>query len=369
MSNQRALVLNSKAEPLSLETVPIPTAGPGSVVVRILGTSVLPYLRSILDGSLPYPMALPIIPGGSSIGRVESAGPDTVSLEPGQLVYCDITVRARDNPDMAILMGLHGGPSMKLMLGEWRNGTFAEYAKFPTENVFALDESILCGKFGYNTDDLCAISSSLVPFGGLSDINLLPGETVIVAPATGRFGGSAVMVALAMGATVVACGRNEDALTAFRKTYGHTEKLATVVLTGKLETDTQAMVAASGNGGKGADAYIDFSPNAAANSTHIAAAMAALKPFGRAAFMGGIFGNIQINYISLMMKSLRIQGRFMYDREMVVRMIKMIEKGNLKMGGDAGVRTIGKYGLDRIDEAMEIAKNETGWGRQVLLIP
>ncbi|KAB8298890.1 hypothetical protein EYC80_001048 [Monilinia laxa] len=159
MSNQRALVLNSKAQPLPLETVPIPTAGPGSVVARILGTLILSYLRSILNGSLPYPMALPIIPGGSSIRRIESVGPDTVSLQPGQLVYCDITVRARDNRDLAILMGLHGGAPIKLMLDEWRNGTFSEYTKFPTENVFALDESILFEKFGYNIDDLCAISS------------------------------------------------------------------------------------------------------------------------------------------------------------------------------------------------------------------
>jgi hypothetical protein len=37
---------------------------------------------------------------------------------------------------------------MKLMEGEWRNGSFAEYAKFPMENVFRLDEEILCVKMG-----------------------------------------------------------------------------------------------------------------------------------------------------------------------------------------------------------------------------
>lgn len=50
----------------------------------------------------------------------------------------------------------------------------------------------------------------------------------------------------------------------------------------------------------------------------------------------------------------------MYDKDMVVRMIKMIEKGNLKMGDGAGMTTIGKYGLD------EIGKTESGWGKQVL---
>lgn len=44
---------------------------------------------------------------------------------------------------------------MKLIEGEWRDGTYAEYAKFPTENVFPLNEEILLGKLGYSIEDLC----------------------------------------------------------------------------------------------------------------------------------------------------------------------------------------------------------------------
>jgi D-arabinose 1-dehydrogenase-like Zn-dependent alcohol dehydrogenase len=210
----------------------------------------------------------------------------------------------------------------------------------------------------------------LTPFGGLAEIDLLPGETVIIAPATGRFGGGAVTSALAMGATVVACGRNESALAALKHTFDHTSRLETVTLTGNVDFDTAAMISASHNKGKGADAYLDFSPQAAARSTHIAAAMAALKPFGRACFGGGIYGNIEINYLYLMLKSLRIQGRLMYSRDMIVRFIKMVEKGNLKLGEKAtGMRTVGKFGLDQIQEAIELASKEQGWGKQVLLMP
>ena len=60
----------------------------------------------------------------------------------------------------------------------------------------------------------------------------------------------------------------------------------------------------------------------------------------------------------------------MYDREMVVRLIKMIEKGNLRLGEKwAGVKTVGKFGLEQIEEALEMAKNEASWGRQVILMP
>jgi hypothetical protein len=59
----------------------------------------------------------------------------------------------------------------------------------------------------------------------------------------------------------------------------------------------------------------------------------------------------------------------MYSPEMVCRFIKMIEKGNLKIGKGAGVATVGTYGLDEIQQALNDAKKQSGWGRQVVLIP
>lgn len=176
-------------------------------------------------------------------------------------------------------------------------------------------------------------------------------------------------MAIAIGATVVACGRNESTLSAMKEAFRSPGRLETVKITGNIEADARAMILASCNGGKGADAFLDFSPAAAAKSTHIASAMEALRPFGRACFMGGIYGKVEINYFSLMMKSLRIQGRLMYSRDMVVRLIKMVEKGNLKLGQAAGMITVGTFGLDHIYEAIEMASKERGWGKQVLLIP
>src|SRR5690242_7433989 len=65
MATHHVLVLNSTSQPLSLETHPIPTATPGSIVVKVLGSSVLPYLSSVLDGTLPYALTTPLVPGSS----------------------------------------------------------------------------------------------------------------------------------------------------------------------------------------------------------------------------------------------------------------------------------------------------------------
>lgn len=106
--------------------------------------------------------------------------------------------------------------------------------------------------------DLCWFAACLVPFRGLSDIDLKPWETVIVVPATGRFGGAAVTIALAMGAKLVAAGRNTKVLGTLEQNFGETGRLHTVVLTGDVKVDSQALRKASGP--KGTVAYIDFSP-------------------------------------------------------------------------------------------------------------
>ena len=68
------------------------------------------------------------------------------------------------------------------MEGEWRNATWAEYAKFPLENLYVLNEDLLLRKQGYNIRDLCTLTVALVPFGGLDEIDLKAGETIVMFP-------------------------------------------------------------------------------------------------------------------------------------------------------------------------------------------
>lgn len=65
---------------------------------------------------------------------------------------------------------------------EWRNSTWAECARFPLENLLPLDEDALLERQGYSVHDLCTLTTALVPFGGLDEIGLSAGETIIIAP-------------------------------------------------------------------------------------------------------------------------------------------------------------------------------------------
>jgi threonine dehydrogenase-like Zn-dependent dehydrogenase len=372
----KTVILTAQTEPLSIsiENRPIPTPLPGSVVVQVLALPILDYHRQILSGARGYPLEMPMTPGGGCIGRVKTIGPDTTSLSEGQLVFFDIYVHARDNPEIDFLLGVHAGATesaRKFAGGIWRNGTMAQYANLPLENVHVLDEKKLCGELGYSIEDLLTIQSACVPFGGLDNAGVKAGDTVIVAPATGTFGGAAVLTALAMGANVIACGRNQQRLDALVKGMGSPAEVKTAALSGDVEKDTDTLLSLSG--GSGADVYIDFSPPEAGKGgktpTYFQAGLGALRPSGEAVLMGGTWGMINIPYGAVMFKNLVIRGRFMYHRSQLQKTIKLAEQGRLKLGKKAGKNLLGAFDIDRVEEAMELAEKNPGYPNLVVLKP
>ncbi|OJJ67027.1 hypothetical protein ASPBRDRAFT_359856 [Aspergillus brasiliensis CBS 101740] len=371
MSTHKAAVIHARDKPLVVEQVPRPVASTGDAIVRILAAEIVPYMREVITNQRPYPLSIPMTPGNTAIARIHEVGPDCVTLTPGQLVFCDITIRARDNPAVTMLYGVHGAihpAAQKLMDGVWRNGTYAEYARFPLENLYPLDEDVLLGRLGYTINDLCLMTAYLVPFGGLAEVDVKPGEVVIVAPATGRFGGGAVGVALAMGATVIAAGRNRAALDKLERIHDTQQRLITVQLTGDESTDTESFRAAVGRP-EGANVYLDLSPPTIQDSSLLVAGIRALGSFGRCVLMGGHSGNLQLPYGEIMFKGIRIQGRFMYDRPHVLRLIRMVSSGLLLLGERGGITHIEEFGLEEIEGALDAAGRLSGWGGQVVLKP
>ena len=268
----RALIVTSTTTPPTVQTIPTPQPGPGSAVVRILAANVLSYMRQIYNGERRYPFPMPLVAGTSAIGRVAAVGPDATLLRRGMLVLVDCTVRGRDDATAVFLSGIHEGfseGSRTLMGGEWRDSTYAEYAKVPLETCEVLDEGRLLGRMGYEAADLAFMSALMVPYGGLRDIDLKAGETVIVSPATGAFGGAAVLTALAMGARVIAMGRNVEALERIKK---RSERIESVPITGDVLKDSEALKRFGP-----VDAFFDISPPEAGKSTHIKSGILALK--------------------------------------------------------------------------------------------
>jgi NADPH:quinone reductase-like Zn-dependent oxidoreductase len=137
----KAAILKSFGTPLAIETVPDPLLGTGEVIVDVAATSMLAYAGEVYSGKRNYLLDLPVIPGSGGIGRVRAVGPDATRLAPGDWVYCDPTVRSRDDavsPDI-LLQGLtaatEGG---RILHRHFHDGSFAERMRVPTENLTRL---------------------------------------------------------------------------------------------------------------------------------------------------------------------------------------------------------------------------------------
>lgn len=354
----RSLVLTSYDQPLAVKSLPTPTLLSGSAVVQVLSVPILSYASRLYTGAMQYPLHLPLTIGGGAIGRIVSVSSDATSLTPGQLVLVDPMIRGRDDPAKNILVGVHGGISegaARLMAGDWRDGSCAEFVRWPLENVHALDEKKLLDEHCYTVHELAYLVRLLVPMGGLSELNVRAGERLIIAPATGQFGGAAVEVAVALGADVVICGRNCAVLEKMKASLGPVYSSASiniVQLSGDVDVDVKALTQ---NGA--CDKYIDFSPAAAAQSTHITACLMALRKGGKACFQGGIPGPVSIPYLLVMFNDLQICGKFMYERQGVKDLIRLVESKRLKFD----VSAVQVFDLEEWETAFEVAGNNTAW--------
>ncbi|KIW87540.1 uncharacterized protein Z519_11864 [Cladophialophora bantiana CBS 173.52] len=125
----------------------------------------------------------------------------------------------------------------------------------------------------YGVEDLVYMSYLFVPFGSPRDIRLELGETVVICPATGGFGAAGVQVAIAMGARVIAIGRNEQELARLKTRISKgssTPHVDTAKITGD-EGKNAAALHAFGT----IDAVLDLSPPSAAKSPHFNSAILA----------------------------------------------------------------------------------------------
>ncbi|KPM37823.1 hypothetical protein AK830_g8735 [Neonectria ditissima] len=374
-TTMKGLILH-KDNTIKLETtLPVPSPTYGSTVIRVLAAMANPNLVHMLRsdaGSHAFTQPRPLVPGGYFVGRVAAAGSDATVLAEGQLVMVESFVRARDDPSVQILWGMNDGsaPETKKLHLAWRNASYAEYVRAPMENTYVLDEKRLCGSvsgggLGYSVNDLVHFIALAVPYGGFRSVSLQAGETVVVSPATGLFSGSAIAIALAMGANVIAVSRSEAGLARIKTMF---PSVSTVLSSGDNETDTAAITAAAGT--HAPDVFIDLFPPGATGATGVTACMMAVRPYGRIVLMGGRGdANIPVPWPVVVFRNLTIKGGFMYERDDVRQVIRLLEGGHVKLGNENGYEIAGTFKLEEWDECADAAVEHTSFGKLVLVTP
>lgn len=354
----KAAVLKAFGSPLAIENVPDPVLGTGEVIVDVAATRVLAYANEVFSGQRRYLLDPPVVPGSGGIGRVREVGPDATALAVGDWVFCDPTVRSRDDalsPDI-VLQGLTaGGERARRLQKYFRDGCWAERVRVPTENAIRIGSLDARQAVSW-----CALGNFLVPYGGFVAAHLQAGETVVVNGATGAFGSGAVAVALAMGAaSVIAAGRNQRALDDLRRRFG--ERVRPVRMAGDEEEDRKRIVEAAPGP---IDCVLDLLPPAA-TAAQVRAALLTVRSYGRVILMGGVGEDVAVPYRWLMRNCVTIHGQWMYSRDASRRMVAMVQSGLLKLDGFEATC----FGLDDVNDAVAHAAANAGPFRMTVIQP
>ncbi len=358
----KAAILKAFGTLLEVGHMPDPAIGTGEVIVDVVAAPVLSYTDEVLSGARKYLLDLPVVPGCGAIGRVRAVGPDATRLEIGDWVFCDPTVRSRDDrlmPDITLQgWSARGEGGLRLQI-YYRDGPFAEQMRVPTENavpIGPIDET--------EAGHWCAMLTALVPYGGLLAAGVQAGETVLVSGATGNFGSAGVAVALAMGAAcVVAPGRNAAVLADLVRRFG--PRLRPVTLTGDEDEDREAMVRAAPGP---IDCVLDLLPPSVSARTARAAIMA-VRPYGRVVLMGGVgmLGgeDLALPYPWIMRNCITIHGQWMYPPNAVTRLASLARAGLLRLDDYA----VTSFSLKEANEAVAHAAAHAGPFRMTVIKP
>ena len=133
-----AAVVTRFRHPLELRQLPVPTPGPGQVLVRVRACGVCHTDLHAVEGDWPDKPSLPRVPGHEAVGEVVQLGPGVDYLSIGDRVgvpwlytACGHCVHCLGGWETLCVDQLNTGYSI--------NGGFADYVC-----AAALDNSLLC---------------------------------------------------------------------------------------------------------------------------------------------------------------------------------------------------------------------------------
>jgi len=157
--------------------LPDPVPGPGEIRVRIEAAGMNPFDWKVIDGALQGVVdhPFPIVMGSDGAGVVEALGAGVDDFRPGDRVY---------------------GQFMKVALGR---GSYAEQAIAPADGKIALMPEALSFEVA-----AALPTASVTAYQAIEALRLGEGDTVLINGASGGVGQSAVQLAAAAGARVIA---------------------------------------------------------------------------------------------------------------------------------------------------------------------
>jgi propanol-preferring alcohol dehydrogenase len=205
----KAAIVRGFKQPLVIEEVPVPTPGPGQILVKIAASGVCHTDLHAADGDWPVKPKPPFIPGHEGVGYVAAMGAGVSYIKEGDRVGVPWLYTACGHCKHC-LGGWETLCESQQNTGYSVNGGFAEYVVADPDYVGRLPQNV---SFVDIAPILCA---GVTVYKGLKATDSRPGDWVVIS-GIGGLGHMAVQYAKAMGLNVVAVDVDDAKLDLARR--------------------------------------------------------------------------------------------------------------------------------------------------------
>lgn len=344
--SMRAARMIGVGKPIEIHDVPVPTPGPGEVLVRIAACGVCASDVHVLDGSLPAMPPLPVTMGHESSGTVEAAGDGVAWPAPGDRVVMHAGKRCGTCRPCLSGSGIEECLWVRTM-GVDFDGAWADYVVVPASSCVALPDSIPFDQGAILADAVATPYAAVVDTG-----EVRPGERVAIF-GIGGLGTHAVQIARLCGASFVAAVDPRESARSRALALG-----ADVA----LDPDGAVGAIRDATGGEGVDAAFDF---VGANAV-VKAAVSALARGGKAVIVG--VGGEKISLgpsILFALKHSQLRGSYGYRRSHIEALVSLVASGRL----DLSASITAKLPLDDAADAVDMLATKRGDPVRLVLTP
>ena len=334
----RAAVVRAFGTPLSIEEVPVPTPGPGQVLVKIEASGVCHTDVHAADGDWPVKPSPPFIPGHEGAGIVAGLGPGVTGLREGDPVgiawlhdACGACEYCMTGWETLCESQRNSGYSV--------NGTFADYAIGSAAYVGRLPER---PDFNALAPILCA---GVTTYKGIKEADVRPGNWIVIS-GIGGLGHVAVQYAKAMGLHVVAIDVTDEKLSLAR-TLG-----ADLAVNARDASAVDAVIKETGGGAHGVLVT-------AVSVPAFGQALRMVRRKGTVCLVGLPPGEFPTPIFDVVLKRLTVRGSIVGTRADLREAIEFAARGAIEVAFE-------KRRLEDINTVFEALKTGTVDGRMVL---
>ena len=336
----KAAVVKNFGAPLVIEEVPVPTPGPGQVLVKVEACGVCHTDLHAADGDWPVKPKLPFGPGHEAMGVVAEAGAGVTRVREGDPV-CVVWLHNACGACEYCITGWETLCPHQQNTGYSVDGGYAEYVLAQSQFVGRLPER---PDFVTLAPIVCA---GITTIKGIKETEAKPGEWIVIS-GIGGLGHIAIQYARAMALHVGAVDVADEKLALARSLGAEfTANAATEDAVAKVVKET----------GGGAHGVLVT----AVSTSAFGQAVAMTRPRGTVALCGLPSGTFPTPIFDVVLKRITIRGSIVGNRQDLAEAIAFAAEGKVKP-------TVNRSRLEDVNQVFERLKEGKVDGRVVLTL-